>query len=130
MNLRDDDTITGRRDEMLSFIRAHDPEGAEKLSKLGEKEAILAKGNVYGERFTSRQFALVFDPLLTRAFERSQILEHLVKEKASVPGLAQALKLPSNIVFDHVKELLRRDLIEIAGYEERDAIYRRKSPGT
>lgn len=130
MNSNNENAIMSRRDEMLAFIRVYDPEGAETLSKLKQKERALAEGNVYGERFTSRQFALVFDPLLTQAFERSQILEHLAKKNASVPCLAKALKMLSNIVFDHVKELLRRDLVEIAGYDDRDAIYRRKSPGT
>ena len=126
MNSGQEDPVARRRDEMLAYIRTHDPEGAEKLEKLREKANVLAGGNAYGERFTSRQFSLVFDPLLTRALERSQILEHLAEVAASVPTLAQSLKIATPIVFDHVKELIRRDLVEIAGYDERDAVYRRK----
>lgn len=83
-------------------------------------------GNVYGERFTARQFSLVFDPLLKRAVERAHILENLRRAPASVPQLAEALSLKPNIVFDHIKELSRRDSVEIAGYDDRDALYRRK----
>ncbi len=111
---------------MIEFVRTEDPDGADKLEMLLKKQDALKAGNVYGERFTARQFSLVFDPLLKRAFERSRILENLGRNPSSVPQLARDLDLAPNIVFDHIKELARRDRVEIAGYDDRDALYRRK----
>ena len=111
---------------MIEFVRTQDPDGAEKLENLLKKKEVLMAGNVYGERFTARQFSLVFDPLLKRAVERAHILENLGRSAASVPELARDLDLTPNIVFDHIKELTRRDIVDIAGYNDRDALYRRK----
>jgi predicted Rossmann fold nucleotide-binding protein DprA/Smf involved in DNA uptake len=111
---------------MIELVRGLDPEEAEKLERLLNKQDVLAKGNVYGEKFTARQFSLVFDPLLKRAVERSQILDDLGRSPATVPELVRALDLKPNIVFDHIKELVRRDRVEITGYDDRDARYRRK----
>ena len=111
---------------MIEFVRTQDPDGADKLENLLKKKDALMAGNVYGERFTARQFSLVFDPLLKRAVERCRILENLGRSPASVPQLARGLDLAPNIVFDHIKELARRDRVEIAGYDDRDALYRRK----
>ena len=119
-------TTPDRPDEMITYVRSMDPEGAQKLEKLLEKKESLMKENVYKERFTQRQFSLVFDPLLKRAVERVRILESIGNSEMSVPALALELGLAANIVFDHMKELLRRDLVTIAGYEERNALYRRK----
>lgn len=114
------------RDGMLAYVRSHDPDGAERLEKLLKRKDVLMTGNSYGERLTERQFSLVFDPLLARAVERSQILESLGAGEASVPDLAGKLGMAARVVFDHLKELARRDIVEIAGYEDRDALYRRK----
>ncbi len=89
----------------------------------------LLEGNAYQERFTERQFSLVFDPLLKRAHERARMLESMQRAARSVPALAKETGLATNVVFDHMKELLRRDLVEIAGYEDRYALYRKRSDG-
>jgi len=118
--------LNSGRDEMLAYVRTQDPQAAERLEKLLKKKDALMSGNAYGERLTERQFSLVFDPLLTGAVDRSRILENLVPGGRTVPALASGLGIAADAVFDHVKELLRRDLVEIAGYEDRDALYRRK----
>ena len=41
-----------------------DPERGERLSRSIERKSLLLDKNVYGERFTERQFDIVFDPLL------------------------------------------------------------------
>lgn len=115
------------REDMLVYVRSQDPEGAEKLAKLLERKERLLEGNIYGERFTERQFSLIFDPLLTKAVERSRMLELLRHENGSVPAIAKKLGLETETVFDHIRELLRRDLIEIDGYEDRYALYRKKT---
>lgn len=121
-----DNDLDARRRSMLDYVRGQDPDGALKLERLLQKQEVLMTGNVYGERFTPRQFSLVFDPLLERAVERARILERLGQGPAAVPELARDLSLETNIVFGHMKELARRNSVEIAGYSGRDALYRRK----
>ncbi|OPY02003.1 MAG: hypothetical protein A4E60_01319 [Syntrophorhabdus sp. PtaB.Bin047] len=111
---------------VLEYVRLHDPDGAERLERLLKRKDVLLTGNSYGERMTERQFSLVFEPLLTRAVERSRILENLAVEAASVPELARKLGITPGVVFSHIKELSRRDLVEISRYEDRNALYRRK----
>jgi len=115
-----------RRRSMIDYVRTQDPDGAERIVRLLKRKEALMAGNVYGESFTARQFSLVFDPLLKRAVDRARILEMLGRGQASVQELARDLGLGPNIVFEHIKELMRRDIIEIAGYSNRDALYRRK----
>jgi DNA-binding MarR family transcriptional regulator len=122
----DDRGLDTGRIGKLAYIRSHDPDGADKLENLLRKKDVLMTGNSYGERMTERQFSLVFDPLLARAVERSQILENLGSGAASVPDLSRKLGIAAHVVFDHLKELSRRDLVEVSGYEERSALYRRK----
>lgn len=122
----DDHRIDAERIRTLEYVRRHDPDGAEKLERLLKRKDVLRTGNSYGERMTERQFSLVFDPLLTCAVERSQILEGLGTKAASISDLARRLGMTARIVFDHLKELSRRDLVEISGYADRHALYRRK----
>jgi hypothetical protein len=111
---------------MIDYVRTQDPDGAERIERLLKRKEALMAGNVYGESFTARQFSLVFDPLLQRAVDRARIVEMLGRGQASVQELARDLGLGPNVVFEHIKELMRRDTIEIAGYSNRDALYRRK----
>ena len=113
-------------EDKLQFIKSIDPEGGERLSRLIERKSFLLDKNVYGERFTERQFNLVFDPLLTSAFEKAQILELLGEEKGTVARLAERLSMDKARVFDHLKDLLRKNMVEIAGFEERHPVFRKR----
>jgi len=112
--------------EKLTFIGTHDPEGAERLKRLLGRKDTLNTGNVYGERFTDRQFSLVFAPLLAAAFERAKILEALPEQGETIPALSEKLGMEKKKVFDHLKELVRKNLVEMAGHRGRDVIFRRK----
>ena len=111
----------------IDFIRTYDPEGAARLERLLGKKDALKEGNVYKEKFTDRQFSLVFTPLLDASLERARVLEALSKSEDTVYGLADKLKIGTEQVFTHIKELMRKNLVEIAGHKDRDAIFRRKS---
>jgi len=113
--------------EKLEFIKTHDPEGGERLMRLLSRKSALQEGNNYGERFTDRQFSLVFAPLLETSFERATILEKLAEKEDTVSGLAENLDVPKERVFTHIKELIRKNLVEIAGHEDRDPIFRRRT---
>ncbi len=65
------------RQEALDYIKAQDPESGERLKRLVERKSLLLDKNIYGERFTERQFDMVFDPLLRSAYEKARILELL-----------------------------------------------------
>ena len=113
-------------EERLEFIKAHDPEGMDKLKRLLDRKSYLMDKNVYGETFTERQFNLVFDPLLRSGHERARILEALSQKDDTVPGLAEKLSLEQPRAFDYIKDLLKRNLVEIVGFEERHPVYRKK----
>ena len=113
-------------EEKLQFIKSIDPEGAERLRRLIERKSFLLDKNVYGERFTERQFNLVFDPLLTSAFEKARVLELLGQGDRTVAALAEGLSMDKARVFDHLKDLLKKNMVEIAGFEERHPVFRKK----
>jgi hypothetical protein len=113
--------------QKINFIRTFDPDGAARLERLLEKEATLeSKGNVYGEKFTKRQFSLVCNPLIDAVFERARMLEVLSKGTDTIPGIAAKLSLGKGRVFTHIKDLMRKNLIEIASHESGDALFRKK----
>lgn len=114
------------QEERLDFIKAHDPEGMDKLKRLLERKSYLMDKNVYGERFTERQFNLVFDPLLNSGYDRARILEVLSQKDDTVPSLARTLSLEQSRIFDYMKDLLKRNLVEIVGFEERHPVYRKR----
>jgi hypothetical protein len=113
--------------EKISFIKTFDPDGAARLERLlGKEETLKTTGNVYKERFTERQFSLVFDPLIDSVFERARVLEILSKGNDTIPGIAIKLGIRKDRVFNHAKDLMRKNLIEIASHEGRDAQFRKK----
>ena len=118
--------MTDQTQEKLAYIRKYDPEGAERLTKLLDRKETLAAGNVYGERFTGRQFSLVFDPVLVIAFDKARILEALGSGEGTIKGLSEKLGLGESAVFGYIKELVRKNFVEIAGHEGRNAVFRRK----
>jgi hypothetical protein len=114
-------------EQRLTFIKTFDPDGAARLERILEKEVTLeSKGNIYGEKFTGRQFSLVFNPLIDAVFERARVLEVLSKGTDTIPGIAAKLGIEKNKVFTHIKDLMRKNLIEIASHEGQDALFRKK----
>ena len=114
-------------EQKLTFIKTFDPDGAARLERLmGKEETLKTTGNIYRERFTGRQFSLVFDPLLDAVFERARILEVLSKGNDTIPGIAAKLGVEKDKVFTQIKDLMRKNLIEIASHEGRDALFRKK----
>jgi hypothetical protein len=113
-------------EEKLQFIKSVDPEGSERLQRLLDRKGFLLDRNVYGERFTERQFDLVFDPLVRSAYEKAQILEFLGEKDSTVPSIALGLSMEKPRVFDHLKDLLRKNLVEIANYEDRNPVFRKR----
>jgi hypothetical protein len=113
-------------EEKLRYIKSVDPEGGERLKRLLDKKSFLLDRNVYGERFTERQFSLVFDPLLRSAYEKAQILEQLGEQDLTVASLAGKLSLEKARVFDHLKDLIKKNMVEIVAYEERHPLFRKR----
>ena len=112
--------------EKLDYIKAQDPEGSERLKRLLERKPFLLDRNVYGERFTERQFGLVFEPLLTSAYEKAQILELLSQKEDTVASLAGRLSMDKARVFGHLKDLLKKNMVEITGFTERYPLFKKR----
>jgi len=115
----------------MKVIRSQDPELADKLARLLEKEALLQdEGNVYGERYSSRQIELSFGKIVQTEAQRARVLKALRKKgPASVKKLAQALKLAPPEVLAHIVELRRRNRVGLHHIEERTPTYIALSPG-
>jgi DNA-binding MarR family transcriptional regulator len=113
------------RTKELDYIRTHDPEAAARLERLLGKRESLRDGNVYGERFTERQFSLVFDRLLDASHDRARILEALTEHENTVRGLSGRLEMEPHRVFNYLKELVKGNLVETGGHQDRDALFRR-----
>lgn len=112
--------------EKLDYIKAQDPEGSERLKRLLERRSFLLDRNIYGERFTERQFELVFDPLLRSAYDRAQILELLSEKDDTVASMAHRLSMDKAKVFEYLKDLLKKNMVEIAGFEERHPVFKKR----
>jgi hypothetical protein len=113
-------------EEKLQFIGTVDPEGSDRLKRLLDRKSLLVDRNIYGEKFTNRQFSLVFDPLLKSAYEKSQILEILVNGNSPIAPIAAALSMDKADVFDHLKDLMKKNLVEIATFEDRNPVFRKR----
>jgi DNA-binding MarR family transcriptional regulator len=113
-------------EEKLQYIKSVDPEGGERLRRLLDRKSFLLDRNVYGERFTERQFDLVFDPLLTSAYEKAQILDLLGAKDSTVAALAGSLSMNKARVFDHLKDLLKKNMVDVATFEERHPVFRKR----
>lgn len=113
-------------EEKLQFIERVDPDGCDRLKRLLDRKGFLNDRNVYGEKFTDRQFSLVFNPLLKSAFEKAQILEILAKGNSAIAPIAAALSMDKALVFDHLKDLLKKNLVEIATFEDRNPVFRKR----
>lgn len=114
--------------DKITFISKYDPEGAARIEKLLGKMDYLKNGNAYRERFTNRQFMIVFAPLLEEAYVRARILETLAQNAINtIPGLSESLGIAKDRIFDHLKELMRRNIVEVAGHRERNPVFRYKA---
>jgi len=113
-------------EETLDFIKTQDPEGMEKIKRLLDRKGFLLEKNVYGETFTERQFNLVFDPLLRNGYDRARVLQALSEKDNTVPGLAAKLSMEEWRMFDYIKDLLKRNMVEIAGSDNRHPVYRKR----
>jgi DNA-binding MarR family transcriptional regulator len=113
--------------ETIEFIGRYDQESAARLKRLLDRKPSLREENVYGEAFTERQFALVFTPLVEKAFARAKILELLGRSEGRVRSIAGTLNLSPETTFRHIKELMRRNLVEIIRFEEREPVFGRKA---
>jgi hypothetical protein len=113
-------------EDRLNYIAAQDPASMERLKRLLDRKSFLLDRNIYGERFTERQFSLVFDPLIQAAYDRARLLEALSEGDSTVPALSERLTMEAFQVFDYMKELLKSNQVEVAGFEERNPIFKKK----
>jgi hypothetical protein len=113
-------------EEKLKFIEEHHQDALTRLKRLLDRKTFLMDRNAYGERFTDRQFDLVFKPLVEAAFIRARLLAAVSREAKTVGRLAGELSLATDTVFNHLKELLRKNMIEVSGKEDRYPLFRKR----
>ncbi|MEA1957855.1 MAG: hydrogenase iron-sulfur subunit [Euryarchaeota archaeon] len=89
-----------------------------RLRILATKEReLLEEGNKYGEVFTQHEMDRLLDDMVREDYEAKRILLKL-KKPMSVKGISSELNLKPNVVFRHILDLKRHELIEL--HEIRD----------
>ncbi len=118
-------------EDQVAFIEKWDPFSAKKLRALLEKKpALIEEANVYGERYTNRQFQISLDQILRREMTRSRICECLAEQEKPVRVIARELDMPPDVVLKHIVELRRRSLVVVDHIEDRKIpYYRYTAPG-
>jgi len=111
--------------EIIEQVKSIDSETAKKLEMLREKVKILREeGNVYGERYTSRQIDLNIMPIFEKELFRAKILLSIKDEGKSVKELADEFKVsPKNLLFEIV-ELRKKNMVYLQEIRDRTPIYR------
>ncbi len=112
------------REEMLAYIEKQQPDMAEKLRRLVEKEPFLKDGNIYGEIFSDRQIGICYDSIFRTEYLRCRILETIREEARSVKQIAEILgRSPGEILWE-VVELRRKNLLAMERLDDRTPLYR------
>jgi len=89
-----------------------------RLRILATKEReLLEEGNKYGEVFTQHEMDRLLEDMVQEDYESKRILLKLKKPR-SVKEIASELNLKPNVVFRHILDLKRHELIEV--HEIRD----------
>jgi F420-non-reducing hydrogenase iron-sulfur subunit len=94
-----------------------------RLRILATKEReLLECGNKYGEVFTQHEMDRLLDDMVQEDYEAKRILLKL-KKPMSVKGIASELNLEPNVVFRHILDLKRHELIEIHDIRDNTPVY-------
>jgi len=94
-----------------------------RLRILATKEReLLEKGNKYGEVFTQHEMNRLLDDMVQEDYESKRIFLKL-KKPMSVKEIASELNLKPNVVFQHILDLKRRELIEIHEIRDNTPVY-------
>lgn len=102
--------------ERLEAVRIAAADYRLRILATKEKE-LLEKGNKYGEVFTQHEMDRLLDDMVREVYEAKRILLKL-KKPMSVKEIASKLNLKLNVVFLHILDLKRHELIDI--HEIRD----------
>jgi len=106
-------------EDQVAFIEKWDPFSAKKIRALLEKRpALVDEANVYGERYTDRQFQISLDQILRREMIRSRICEFVSEQEKPVRVIAQDMGMPPDKVLRHIVELRRRGLVVVDHIED------------
>jgi len=118
-------------EDQVAFIEKWDPFSAKKIRALLEKRpALVDEANVYGERYTDRQFQISLDQILRREMIRSRICEFVSEQEKPVRVIAQDMGMPPDAVLRHIVELRRRGLVVVDHIEDgKIPYYRYTAPG-
>ncbi len=94
-----------------------------RLRILATKEReLLEDGNKYGEVFTQHEMDRLLDNMVQEDYEAKRILLKL-KKPMHVKEIASELNLKPNVVFRHILDLKRQELIEIHEIRDNTPVY-------
>jgi DNA-binding transcriptional ArsR family regulator len=118
-------------EDKIAFIEKWDAFSAGKIRALLEKKtAMVEEANLYGEKYTPRQFQISLDQILKREMMRSRICEAVSEEVKPVRRIAEDVELSPRSVLRHIVELRRRGLVVVDHIEDgKTPYYRYTAPG-
>ncbi len=90
---------------------------------IGKGVGLVDDGNVYNEKIEPEDLNILINSVIDEEFIRSKIL-YLVKDQPmSTIEIADKIKVPSEIVLEHIVTLKDRDLLEMTGIEDYAPMY-------
>ena len=90
---------------------------------IGKGIEIVDSGNVYNEKLEPERLDELINTVIDEEFIRSKILYITKEEPLSVEEMAKKLKIPSEIVLEHIVTLKDRDLVQMERIEDYSPLY-------
>jgi DNA-binding transcriptional ArsR family regulator len=111
------ETVTLKRTEA-----AADAFGSERLRWLiGKGDILMHKGELAEKRFQQ-----LIETTVREEIDRSQILRELIDGPTTITEISKATKMDSSIVLQNLLALMKWNLVEIVGTENREYLYAKK----
>ena len=90
---------------------------------IGKGIGLMDQGNVYNEKLDPERLNDLIDQAINEEFIRSKILFITKDEPLSVEQIAEQLKVPTDIVLEHIVTLKDRDLVQMERIEKFSPLY-------
>jgi transcription initiation factor IIE alpha subunit len=102
---------------------AADAFGNERLRWLiGKGDILMQKGEL-----TEKRLKQLIEITVTEEIDRSQILRELIDGPATISELSKATNMESSHILENLIALMKWNLVEIVGTENREYIYAKKT---
>jgi F420-non-reducing hydrogenase iron-sulfur subunit len=92
-------------------------------SLFGREKKVMDTGNAYGEKLSKEEIEEVEDQIIKEEFIRSNIIMKVQSEAKTVEEISEDIGVPTEIVFQHVARLWKKQVILPAGHKDLSPTY-------